>query len=114
MNNENEELSPEFLAEIENIIKVIIDRYNLKCTGIEDENFTNEIIRISKKYRNPEMPLICEKVVADNLFIRRLILGKTLDEIAAKAGVAPEIITGYESGKKFIKNTCELEKIASI
>lgn len=59
------------------------------------------------------MPLICEKVVADNLYIRRLILGKTLDEIAATAGVSQEIAAGYESGKKKItKNTFEFVRIA--
>ena len=100
MNNESGELSPEFLAEIKNIIKIIIDRYHLKCTSIEDKRFTDEIISISKKYRKPKMPLVCEKVVADNLYIRRLILGKTLDEIASAADVVPEIVAGYEAGKK--------------
>lgn len=114
LNNENSELSPAFLAEIKSIIKIIIDRYHLKCTGVEDKNFTDEIIRISKKYRNPEMPLICEKTVADNLFIRRLTLGKTLDEIAATALVSPETVAEYEAGKKQITGkSCEFAKIAS-
>lgn len=58
-------------------------RYHLNCTGVEDKNFTDEIIRISRKYRNPVFPLVYEKVVADNLCIRRLMLGCTLDKIAA-------------------------------
>lgn len=113
MNNESGELSPEFLAEIKNIIKIIIDRYHLKCTSIEDKRFTDEIISISKKYRKPKMPLVCEKVVADNLYIRRLILGKTLDEIASAADVVPEIVAGYEAGKKKItRNACEFARTA--
>lgn len=100
MNNESGELSPAFLAEIKDIVKIMIDRYHLKCTGIEDEKFTDEIIRISKKYRNPEIHLLCEKVAADNLYIRRLILGKTLDEIALTAGVDPETVARYEAGEE--------------
>lgn len=112
MNNESGELSPAFLAEIKDIVKIMIDRYHLKCTGIEDENFTDEIIRISQKYRNPEMHLLCEKVVADNLYIRRLILGKTLDEIALTASVDPETVARYEAGeKKITGNTCEFARI---
>lgn len=105
MDNESMELSPAFLAEIKDIVRIIIDRYHLKCTGIEDKKFTDEIIKISQKYRNPEMHLLCEKVAADNLYIRRLILGKTLDETASAAGVSPEIATRYEAGKEKLLET---------
>lgn len=58
------------------------------------------------------MHLLCEKVAADNLYIRRLILGKTLDETASAAGVSPEITARYEAGKeKITGNTCEFAKI---
>lgn len=58
------------------------------------------------------MHLLCEKVAADNLYIRRLILGKTLDETASAAGVSPEIATRYEAGKeKNTGNTCEFATI---
>lgn len=58
------------------------------------------------------MHLLCEKVAADNLYIRRLILGKTLDETASAAGVSPEIATRYEAGKeKITGNTCEFATI---
>lgn len=112
MNNESGELSPAFLAEIKDIVKIIIDRYHLKCTGIEDKKFTDEIIRISKKYRNPEMHLLCEKVATDNFYIRRLMLGQTLDEIASSAGVNPETAARYEAGKeKITENIYEFARI---
>lgn len=60
------------------------------------------------------MPLICEKAAADNLFIRRLILGKTFNEIASTALVSPETVAEYEAGKKQITGkSCEFAKIAS-
>ena len=61
MNNESGELSPEFLAEIKNIIKIIIDRYHLKCTSIEDKRFADEIISLlfsGKKHHTLLMSLI--------------------------------------------------------
>ena len=39
-------------------------------------------------------------VVADNLFIRRLILGQTLSQIASIAGVDVKTVEKYETGKK--------------
>lgn len=58
------------------------------------------------------MHLLCEKVAADNLYIRRPILGKTLDETASAAGVSPEIAAKYEAGKeKNTGNTCEFARI---
>lgn len=44
----------------------------MKCTSIEDKRFTDW----------------------------RLILGKTLDEKASAADAVPEIVAGYEAGKR--------------
>ena len=113
MNNSSNEPSPEFMAEIDSIMKIIIERYHLKCTDAKDKNFIEEINRISRQYRNPDLPLVCEKVVADNLFIRRLILGQTLSKIASIAGVNVKTVEKYEAGKKKItRKVCEFAHVA--
>lgn len=112
MNNSSDELSPEFVAEIDSIMEIIIKRYHLKCTSTKDKNFMDEIQRISRQYRNPNLPLVCEKVVADNLFIRRLILGQTLSKTASIARVNVKTVEKYEAGKKKItRKVCEFAHV---
>jgi len=64
MPRDSEEFSPEFLTELKGIIKIIIEKYHLKCTGIEARVYRRAkykrifhfILSSNTQFRTVDMP----------------------------------------------------------
>lgn len=98
----NEQEIREYYAEEANkILRILFKRYN--ATYYEDENKNiQEILKISRMYRNPEKKLTCKQVVADNLYVRRLVLGESYEELSSFIHLPAKVIKKYEEGKRSV------------
>lgn len=107
--------SEEFKEEVNRIVKTIFQMHDCMITNDEDRDLET-LNKIAGEYQNPSKSILtCEEVAADNLCIRRMMNGATLEEVSELSGVPVENIKSYENGKRcIVENKYEFLKVAVV
>lgn len=91
---------------------MVCKRYEIPDVEDEAEVYQG-VIRRSRAFRNPQLMPSCEAVVADNLYLRRVVLGYSYEEVAQVTQIPVRVIKKYEKGKRrILLHLPELVRIA--